>query len=492
MADAFPGLVKGVTVTSGTGTYTVTVATGVPYRSLAQAVADGSLADGDTVNYVAWDTTVLGDASFEAGEGIFNVGGGPTYTVTRATIHDSSNGPGTPVSWGLSGQRDFYIRAVDPSVMARIDRENTFAQNQLVSHGANPQLIVSEDVSYPLVLLDNSSAVAQLKKTGNGATLLRLDAQPDNGTSDATLQIFRDSSTSGTRRVNLYKGDGTGTITAFLDADTGNVDTEGALDVALGAVLNSDQGDNDVRVKSSSADDLLFADAGNNALGVGTDTPQAGALDVNKTLVVRGSVSLNDDAGDLDVTVKAQTSGTALFVDVSSSRLVIGNNSAQADLHIAKTGTSTLQVGGLGTTQRALISSAPSSGSLTLAQVNTGVSDIYLDPLSGASSNCGVHLFRNSNTSGNLTFSIHVGDGSATALFLVDAATGTLLADGELRMAFTSGEALQVVGWKSTAADPTTTEFPNDHDFGIHENTSSGDVFLTVNDGGSILKVILA
>jgi len=43
----------------------------------------------------------------------------------------------------------------------------------------------------------------------------------------------------------------------------------------------------------------------------------------------------------------------------------------------------------------------------------------------------------------------------------------------------------------STAADPSTTELPNDGDASIHKNTSSGDVFLAYNDGGAIVKVQL-
>ena len=44
----------------------------------------------------------------------------------------------------------------------------------------------------------------------------------------------------------------------------------------------------------------------------------------------------------------------------------------------------------------------------------------------------------------------------------------------------------------SSSADPTTTEYPNDKDAGIHKNTTSGDVFLAYNDGGStIVKVQL-
>lgn len=51
---------------------------------------------------------------------------------------------------------------------------------------------------------------------------------------------------------------------------------------------------------------------------------------------------------------------------------------------------------------------------------------------------------------------------------------------------------LRMVGYKSSAADPTTTEFPTDKDCGIHKNTSSGAVFLAYNDGGVIKKVTLS
>src|SRR5512142_687337 len=34
----------------------------------------------------------------------------------------------------------------------------------------------------------------------------------------------------------------------------------------------------------------------------------------------------------------------------------------------------------------------------------------------------------------------------------------------------------------STTADPTTTEIPNDGEYGLHKNTNSGAIFLAYND----------
>jgi hypothetical protein len=44
----------------------------------------------------------------------------------------------------------------------------------------------------------------------------------------------------------------------------------------------------------------------------------------------------------------------------------------------------------------------------------------------------------------------------------------------------------------STAANPTTTEYPNDKDWGIHKNTASGAIFLAHNNGGTIVSVQLS
>jgi len=45
---------------------------------------------------------------------------------------------------------------------------------------------------------------------------------------------------------------------------------------------------------------------------------------------------------------------------------------------------------------------------------------------------------------------------------------------------------LRIVGFTTTSAAPTTTEYPNDKDCGIHKNTATGDVTFAYNDGGTI------
>jgi hypothetical protein len=44
----------------------------------------------------------------------------------------------------------------------------------------------------------------------------------------------------------------------------------------------------------------------------------------------------------------------------------------------------------------------------------------------------------------------------------------------------------------STAANATTTEYPNDKDWGIHQNTTTGNIFLVHNNAGTIVSVQLS
>jgi hypothetical protein len=133
MPDTYPALCKTTTTTTGTADYTVsTVNNTTAHRTPKQAVADGSLSDGDTVHYLARDNTVTGDASFEEGLGIYT---DSTNEISRlaANVIDGSSGPGTLVVWPGSGQRDIYILGAIPSLTARTDRANTFAQDQTFS-----------------------------------------------------------------------------------------------------------------------------------------------------------------------------------------------------------------------------------------------------------------------------------------------------------------------------------------------------------------------
>lgn len=129
MAWAAPALCKVVTASTGTNDYVLSDPSSQgPYRTDVQAVADGSLANGQTVHYLARDTTVTNDASFEEGYGVYT---SATRTVARTAgnVIDSDGGPGVLKSWGLSGQRDFYILGVLDGSDIPSSLHATFASN---------------------------------------------------------------------------------------------------------------------------------------------------------------------------------------------------------------------------------------------------------------------------------------------------------------------------------------------------------------------------
>lgn len=144
-------LVHAVTATTGTNDYVLGNPSGAsPYRTDAQANADGSLNDGAIVHYEVRDTEVTGDASFERGWGIYTLA---TRTIARtaANVLDSDAGPGVLKDWGLSGQRDVIIlEALDGSEipdaaafaanlgLPLLSAQNNFTnQNQVFSNAAS-------------------------------------------------------------------------------------------------------------------------------------------------------------------------------------------------------------------------------------------------------------------------------------------------------------------------------------------------------------------
>ncbi len=188
MADSYGALIKTTTVSTGTLDYVLaTTALTTAHRTPKQAVADGSLTDGDIVQYMVRDTTVTGDASFELGEGIYT---DATNEIARdaANIHDGSNGPGVLVTWPGSGQRDVYL-VVSPSVKtARLDRANIFTEVQNIV-GAPPKLELENsstgdkwdlevDAFTNLIIRDvtNSSNVVVIRGQSATTEKIRVDA----------------------------------------------------------------------------------------------------------------------------------------------------------------------------------------------------------------------------------------------------------------------------------------------------------------------------
>lgn len=50
---------------------------------------------------------------------------------------------------------------------------------------------------------------------------------------------------------------------------------------------------------------------------------------------------------------------------------------------------------------------------------------------------------------------------------------------------------MRIVGYTSSTGAASTTEYPNDKDFGVHKNTTSGVKSIAFNDGGVIVSIAM-
>lgn len=134
MAIKSPGFVQVTTATTGFGPYTLTntIPTSNDYRSIAQAVTDGSLANGDTVHYVIFQTGPASGKMFERGWGTINT---TTLVLTPTIPSERSAALTSGGGWG-AGTKDVYFAPPGAESVALLEFTNRFTQDQVISKAA--------------------------------------------------------------------------------------------------------------------------------------------------------------------------------------------------------------------------------------------------------------------------------------------------------------------------------------------------------------------
>lgn len=467
MAYSYPALCQTTTTTSGTGTYTLAIAplSGVAQRTPKQAVADGSLSNGDQVVYCVQDTTVLADASFEIGLGTYD---DTANTVTRDSILQSSNG-GAAVSWGLSGQRDFRIMPLAASLTARTDLTNNFSVNQTV-------LLATGVPSVGVTIRNNSEARLSL------------------------------SDTSAASRTWHVRTAGTGFQITRTDAPAADltIANDGDLTIRGGAILNNAGIDNDTQIKGLGDDNLLYADAENDRVGIGTAAPSVklhveGAFYLSGGADVRGA-SVFNELGSTSADVRIEGSGDThlFFTDANNARVGIGENAPLAKLHVNDGNDGDIINGNVATQcMRLLWATTGNTATIQSNSPSANDANLNLDPIpADGSSDAFISMFKGSGTSGATGLLVYDGAGSPTNTLAITGGTGEITVVGTGNLDLSGGghvlvNNIEFYGRTQTTGDPTTTELPNSGDLSIHKNTTSGNVYLAYNDGGAIKKVQL-
>ena len=291
MAMRYPMLCRTTTATSGTNPYVLSLTANLTaHRTPKQAVSDGSLADGDNVLYVCRNPTVLGDASFEFGEGTYN---DTTNEISRSAtnVFDGANGPGVLVSWPGSGTRDIYIIGSAGEKQARVDKSNTFTEDQ------------------------------EIKKTG----VVLFDVESSN---DSSVQIRLNSSAASQKRIVGL--DGT-TVQSQIILNSNEVRLSGATtsgdDIAKFGTsevdINPESSDLDFRVRGDTDAQLLFSNAGKDEVGIGTSDP------FGKLHVKTGDTSLAEGA--------INSAGDDIIVESNADAgiTIIGGNTSSCSIFFA-------------------------------------------------------------------------------------------------------------------------------------------------------------
>lgn len=220
MAWSRAALTKAVFAANGTNNYVLSdPASQGPYRTDAQAVADGSLASGNSVHYIAWRTTTTGDAEFERGHGAYT-SASRTIARTAGNVLDSDAGPGVLKDWGLSGQVDILIlEALDGSNipdaaafatnlgLARLAAANSFVDGQQIS-GTGGAITALSLVNLATAAVGNRLLYRYLMKdsAGNTDVYARIEARTEGVTSGAeegALDFYVITGGATTRRLIL-------------------------------------------------------------------------------------------------------------------------------------------------------------------------------------------------------------------------------------------------------------------------------------------------
>lgn len=204
---------------------------------------------------------------------------------------------------------------------------------------------------------DITSDVATLKmhtSPATGAAVLALGARPLDNSSTSQVRFGRETNTSGTRLISIFKGDGTSTITAEIDMATGSMQLDGDLRVDSASVFNEGGGDNDFRVEGVGVASALFVRGSNGFVGIGTDTP-GNLLTVNGQVggfTLTESDSLNDAVniiartshGELNILISGNVINTHLdglgdqYLAANNGLVGIGLNNPSAKLHVLSDG----------------------------------------------------------------------------------------------------------------------------------------------------------
>ena len=202
---------------------------------------------------------------------------------------------------------------------------------------------------------ETSNAIIKLTGTLTGNTTMQCEAVEnwyivDNAATMGTYTLgFKPAGGTAASLVSgskhLLYSDGS-TMFDVLD-DAGNITANGTLDVAGNVnfnggtfIYNEAGADLDARFEGSGDANLLYLDAGNDRIGIGTNSPST-ELDIVGGIKATGNIdfdggsfTFNDSSADLDFRVESNGDANNLVSNGGTDRIGIGVNAPGAKLEI--------------------------------------------------------------------------------------------------------------------------------------------------------------
>ena len=309
------------------------------------------------------------------------------YNIAGDTIGFTAGGTKRLTISGAGDDSDGIIVADMLTVVGDTNLANTFFTNSSTGRVgigitnpvgnlhivANPANLRLEDTdgagtSY-FEVFDNSPTQTVLQKiSASGISLIDINARPSDGSSSAIVRVFRTTNTTGARRVELLRGDGSGTIDIQLSTGGGNsyFNSPGAR-VGIGTtiptaaldVVNSTGG----QIKANDWIDMASNQSGRGFIGGNfyTDAGGGNVLRYSRTHPSIGGVGVgfnHPSLGDVSIItspVRAATQDvsftpTTIAVFRDSGDVGIGTTSPSERLHVAGSGIITGDLNVQGTT----------------------------------------------------------------------------------------------------------------------------------------------
>ena len=203
---------------------------------------------------------------------------------------------------------------------------------------------------------EQSNAIIKLTGTLTGNTTMQCEAVEnwyivDNATTMGTYTLgFKPAGGTATNLVasskHILYSDGSEMFDVLKDA--GDIKANGTLTVSGNTsldggtlVYNTSEADLDARFAGSSEANLLYLDAGNDRIGIGTASPSTelhvvgavkatGAIDFDG-----GGFTFNDSGASVDFRAETNTLANAFFIDGSADKIGFGTNTpADASVEI--------------------------------------------------------------------------------------------------------------------------------------------------------------